>query len=122
MREIGSLFISSIATAVIVLYASTLLGQEGEGDLVIKNGSVVTFEYTLAEDTGKVIESDKGQEPLIYKHGNGQIIRGLEKELAGMKVAQEKNVRVNPDEGYGAIDPKGFREVPRATFPLKVSR
>ncbi|HEX9453671.1 MAG TPA: FKBP-type peptidyl-prolyl cis-trans isomerase, partial [Candidatus Binatia bacterium] len=51
---------------------------------MITNGSVVNFEYTLSDDDGKVIESNKGEEPITYTHGEHQIIPGLEMGLLGM--------------------------------------
>jgi FKBP-type peptidyl-prolyl cis-trans isomerase SlyD len=52
-----------------------------------------------------------------YVHGQGQIIPGLEKELAGMAVGGEKKVTVKPEEGYGPVDPRAFEEVPKDKLP-----
>jgi FKBP-type peptidyl-prolyl cis-trans isomerase SlyD len=84
---------------------------------VIKDGSVVSLEYTLSGEDGKTIESNKGKEPLRYTHGGQQIVPGLEKGLAGMKAGDEKRVKVKPEEGYGPVDPKGFQEFPKDKIP-----
>lgn len=84
---------------------------------VVQAGSVVSFEYTLTDDDGKVIDSSKGKQPMSYTQGKGEIIPGLERELAGMAVGAEKNVKVKPEEAYGPIDPKAFQEVPKEKLP-----
>jgi FKBP-type peptidyl-prolyl cis-trans isomerase SlyD len=84
---------------------------------VVKDGTVVSLQYTLSGEDGKTIESNKGKEPLKYTHGNQQIVPGLEKGLAGMKMGEEKRVKVKPEEGYGPIDPKGFQEFPKDKIP-----
>ena len=84
---------------------------------MIREGSVVRFEYTLSDENGEVIESNKGKDPLKYIQGSHQIVPGLEKELAGMKMGEEKRVKVKPEEGYGPVDPKGFQEFPKEKIP-----
>jgi FKBP-type peptidyl-prolyl cis-trans isomerase SlyD len=83
---------------------------------MIKNGSVVHFEYTLSNDNGEVIQSTQG-DPVIYTHGKHEIIPGLEKALSGMEVNEEKHIRVEPEDAYGSVDPKGFKEVSKAEMP-----
>ena len=84
---------------------------------VVKDGTVVSLQYTLSGEDGKTIESNKGKEPLKYTQGNHQIVPGLEKGLAGMKMGEEKRVKVTPEEGYGPVDPKGFQEFPKEKIP-----
>jgi FKBP-type peptidyl-prolyl cis-trans isomerase SlyD len=84
---------------------------------IVKDGTVVSLQYTLSGEDGKTIESNKGKEPLKYTHGNQQIVPGLEKGLAGMKMGEERRVKVAPEEGYGPVDPKGFQEFPKDKIP-----
>src|SRR5215510_1449973 len=86
---------------------------------VVKDGTVVSLEYTLSGEDGKTIESNKGKDPLKYTQGSHQIVPGLEKELAGMKMGEEKRVKVMPEEGYGPVDPKGFQEFPKEKIPTE---
>jgi FKBP-type peptidyl-prolyl cis-trans isomerase SlyD len=95
------------------VYGQTTAGPR----TVIQAGSEVTFDYTLTDESGAVIDSSKGKEPMHYVHGRGQIISGLEKELTGMAVGAEKKVTVKPEEGYGPIDPRRFHEVPKDKLP-----
>jgi FKBP-type peptidyl-prolyl cis-trans isomerase SlyD len=84
---------------------------------VVQPGSEVSFDYTLTDDSGKVVDSSKGREPMHYVHGKGQIIPGLEKELAGMAVGNEKKVTVKPEEAYGPVDPRAFQEIAKEKLP-----
>ena len=84
---------------------------------IVQPGAQVSFDYTLTDDTGKVVDSSKGKAPVHYVHGTGQIIPGLEKELAGMAVGAEKKVTVKPEEAYGPIDPRAFQEIPKEKLP-----
>ena len=106
---LNMLFILSCAVA----------AEKGQDDNVVKDGSVVSLQYTLSGEDGKTIESNKGKEPLKYTHGNHQIVPGLEKNLAGMKMGEEKRVKVIPEDGYGPVDPKGFQEFPKEKIPTE---
>jgi FKBP-type peptidyl-prolyl cis-trans isomerase SlyD len=85
---------------------------------MITKGSVVRFEYTVSDENGAVLQSNKGQEPVTYTHGQHEIIAGLENGLADMAVNEEKTICVQPEDGYGNIDPKGFKEVPKRDLPV----
>jgi FKBP-type peptidyl-prolyl cis-trans isomerase 2 len=84
---------------------------------MIRDGSVVRFEYTLSGDNGEVIESNKGKDPVTYTHGQHEVIPGLEKGLSGMKVNEEKSIRVQPEEAYAPVNAKAFKEVPKTEIP-----
>lgn len=78
---------------------------------------VVTMHYTLKDDTGEVIDSSAGGEPLTYLHGHGNIIPGLEKALEGLAVGAQPSVDVAAAEGYGEKNPDLVFEAPREHFP-----
>jgi FKBP-type peptidyl-prolyl cis-trans isomerase SlyD len=84
---------------------------------MVRNGSIVTFEYTLSDENGDVLQSNKGKEPVTYTHGKHEIIAGLEKGLSEMEINEERTIRVTPAEAYGAVDPQGFKEVPKGDVP-----
>jgi len=90
---------------------------------MVKNGVVVSMEYTLHVDDREV-GSSKGKDPLEFIAGHGNIISGLEREMIGMKVGESKDVVVPPKEGYGELDEKAVMEVPLKRFPkdMKVAK
>src|SRR5437870_2102695 len=91
--------------------------EKAKNDGVVKDGMMVSLDYTLKSPDGKLIETSKGREPLKYIHGQKMMIPGLEKELTGMKVGAEKHVTVKPEDGYGKINPNAVQEVPKEKIP-----
>ncbi len=69
---------------------------------------------------GKVVDSSEGQKPLHYIHGKGQMIPGLEHQLAGLHVGDSKDVTVKPEDGYGPVDPSAIIEVQKTQLPPDV--
>jgi FKBP-type peptidyl-prolyl cis-trans isomerase SlyD len=87
--------------------------------LKVQDGQVVSMDYTLRVD-GDVIDSSSGHEPLEFLQGAGNIIPGLEQELYGMVIGESKIVIVQPEAGYGAIDPAAFVDIPKQQFPANI--
>jgi FKBP-type peptidyl-prolyl cis-trans isomerase SlyD len=85
----------------------------------VQNNVVVSMEYTLHVENEE-IDSSKGQDPLQFLVGHGNIISGLEREMLGMKVGESKDVVVAPAEGYGEFDEEAFMDVPRSAFPKEM--
>lgn len=77
---------------------------------------VVSIDYTLTVE-GNIVDASEENEPLEYLQGYQNIIPGLEKELAGMKIGESKEVTVFPKDGYGEKDPNALVDVPRSEFP-----
>jgi FKBP-type peptidyl-prolyl cis-trans isomerase SlyD len=88
-----------------------------DGNLAVGEDLVVSLDYTLRLDSGEVVDSSDGKEPLEFLPGRGSIIPGLEQALYGMAVGEEKDVVVAPADGYGEHDPNAFQTVPRSAFP-----
>jgi len=78
---------------------------------------VVSLAYSLRLNGGDVIDSSAEGEPLEFLQGAGQIISGLEQALYGMRVGDEKQVTVQPADGYGEMDPEGVQFFPASAFP-----
>ena len=71
--------------------------------LLIGENSVVSLNYTLTDDAGKVLDSSDGSKPMMYLHGAGNIVPGLEKALVGRGEGDSLKVRVEPAEAYGEV-------------------
>ncbi len=82
----------------------------------IADNTKVAIHYTLKDDSGEVIDSSAGKEPLNYVQGRGMIVAGLEKALAGKEVGDKFSVEVSPAEGYGERNPELVRSIPRNAF------
>lgn len=82
----------------------------------ISTGKKISLEYTLTVD-GEQLESNKEKDPLVYTHGEQQIIPGLESELNGLSIGESKQVTVKPEEGYGVINDQAYVEVKLEQIP-----
>lgn len=82
----------------------------------IAERTVASFHYTLTDDAGSVIDSSRGREPLVYLHGVGNIVPGLEKAMVGRSAGDSFDVVVSPEEGYGLPNEMLVQTVPRAAF------
>lgn len=85
----------------------------------IEARKVVSIEYVLTDDAGKVLDSSRGREPLSYLHGAGNIVPGLEKALEGKAEGETIEVSVPPDEGYGMRDERLIQNVAIRKLPNK---
>lgn len=83
----------------------------------VSKDCVVSLEYRLHLGDGKTVDSSAPGKPLAYIHGRGQIVPGLEGQLAGLSAGDAKQVVVVPAQGYGEHDARGLQEVPRTMFP-----
>lgn len=69
--------------------------------MTIAKESVVTMNYTLKNNEGEIIDTSEGREPLVYLHGVGALIQGLENELAGKSAGDKSQIVITPENAYG---------------------
>jgi len=88
--------------------------REGLG-AVAKEGSRVRVHYTGWLTNGKKFDSSVGGQPFDFTIGNGEVIKGWEEGVAGMKVGGKRQLRIPPALAYGD---KGYPPVipPNATL------
>ena len=82
----------------------------------IGKDSVVSIHYRLTNESGDIIDTSSGREPLEYVHGAGHVIPGMEKALEGREAGEEVSVVVKPEDGYGQRDESLVYRVPREQF------
>jgi FKBP-type peptidyl-prolyl cis-trans isomerase SlyD len=78
---------------------------------------VISFHYTLKDNTGQVLDSSQGAEPMTFMEGSQQIIPGLEKVVITLNVGDKQNIPVKAEEAYGQYDQALVMEIPRTQFP-----
>ncbi len=78
---------------------------------------VISFHYTLTDQSGKQLDSSRGVQPLTFLSGVGQIIPGLEKILITMKSGERKTVTVPAAEAYGVLDKSKVYKTSRKQLP-----
>jgi FKBP-type peptidyl-prolyl cis-trans isomerase SlyD len=83
----------------------------------ISEESVVSIHYTLKDDGGQVLDSSSDGEPLVYLHGAGNIIPGLEAALEGKAKGAKFNVTIPPEQAYGPRNENLVQRIPKDQFP-----
>ena len=86
--------------------------------MTISTNKAVQIHYTLKGDDGAVIDTSEGGEPLEYIHGYGNLIPGLERELAGKAAGDTLHAVIAPKDAYGERDERLVAKVPRAQFDV----
>ena len=91
----------------------------GTGDAA-NAGQKVSVHYTGWTTDGKKFDSskDRGQ-AFIFALGRGEVIRGWDEGVAGMKVGGKRKLTIPPDLGYGARGAGGVIP-PNATLLFEV--
>jgi FKBP-type peptidyl-prolyl cis-trans isomerase 2 len=84
-------------------------------------GTVVTIDYTLRLDSGEVVDSSDGRDPLVFHFGQGQIVPGLERGLAGLQMGDQREIRVSPEEAYGPHRSQAVHQIPLDRFPEDIT-
>ncbi len=73
-------------------------------DLIIGNGKVVSFTYTIVDESGEVIE--QSDLPISYVHGGKHdLFEKVEQRLKGAVIGDSVEVSLTPEEGFGPHDP-----------------
>lgn len=74
----------------------------GEGTEA-KAGNTVVVHYTGTLTDGSKFDSSKDRnEPFRFRLGAGQVIKGWDQGVAGMKVGGVRNLTIPPELGYGS--------------------
>jgi FKBP-type peptidyl-prolyl cis-trans isomerase 2 len=117
----------------ILLLVSTILGSgcadngsEGGDSREVKSGDMVQVDYTGNLEDGTVFDTSRedvakqagiyvdGREyvPLTFVVGSGQVIKGFDEGVVGMKVGEEKKLMIPPEEAYGEYDEARILVIP----------
>ena len=71
-------------------------------------GSTVKVHYSGFLTTGQKFDSSRDRgEPFSFPLGQGQVIKGWDEGVAGMKVGGQRQLRIPPQLGYGAAGAGG---------------
>jgi peptidylprolyl isomerase len=82
-----------------------------------KSGDTVSIHYTGTLEDGTVFDSSVEKEPLLFKLGSGQVVKGFDSGITGMSVGEKKSLVIPPEEAYGIINPELISELGRDQFP-----
>jgi FKBP-type peptidyl-prolyl cis-trans isomerase SlyD len=83
----------------------------------IAENSKVTIDYTMTLDNGEVVDTTKESEPITYTQGEGELLEGVEKRMAGLAKGDSLDIVLSAEEGFGVSDPEAFIEIPNSDLP-----
>ena len=86
----------------------------------VKEGDVVRVHYTGKLTNGEQFDSSEGREPLEFTVGAGQMIKGFDAAMPGMKVGEKKTINISPEDAYGPKDEHAVIEFPRENVPKEM--
>jgi len=83
-----------------------------------KAGNQVKVHYKGTLTSGEEFDSSyKRNEPLGFTVGAGQMIKGFDEAVQGMKVGEKKTVNIPSAEAYGEWNEEALVTVPRERLP-----
>ena len=92
----------------------------------VENGDTISVDYVGKLEDGTVFDTSvkeaaveagiynemRNYEPLTFTVGAGQMIKGFDEGVVGMKVGEKKTLKIPPEEAYGEYDQELSRELP----------
>ena len=84
---------------------------------MIERGKRVAIEYSVFLADHTAVDSNVGQDPLVFNVGSQQVLPALESVLTGLNVGDTVQVTLQPEEAYGYVNPGAFKEVDITVVP-----
>lgn len=82
----------------------------------IKDGRVFDTTDSEIAKKEKIFDAKRVYRPLSIIVGEGQVVKGLDEALKGMKVGEERDMELTPENAFGVRDPNLIRLVPIKVF------
>lgn len=83
----------------------------------VKSGDTIRVGYTGKFENGEIFDTSEGREGLKFTVGTGQLIKGFDKAVIGMKAGEKKTVTIPPEDGYGPRFEDRIVEIPATSIP-----
>ncbi len=101
-----------LLVASLVAFSSVSVGAQDVKDLVVKevkvgtgkeakDGNTVTVHYTGTLTNGKQFDSSVGRGPFSFILGRGEVIKGWDRGVKGMKIGGKRKLTIPSHLGYG---------------------
>jgi FKBP-type peptidyl-prolyl cis-trans isomerase 2 len=87
----------------------------------LRDGQVVTLEYTVRFEDGTLLDSTGQCGPLAIMYGSGQLFPALEDVIGDMRVGETREFRIPAARAYGERSPDLVRPIPRHRLPPELA-
>ena len=99
----------------------------------VKKGDYLLIDYTGKFEDGTVFETtlkekaleagiygeEKGYRPFFFRANTGQVVKGIDRGVLGMKEGEEKTLIIPPQDAYGEYKNYLVQEIPLAKLELQ---
>jgi peptidylprolyl isomerase len=82
-----------------------------------KSGDTVQVHYKGTLTDGTLFDSSESGSPLEFQLGSGMVIQGFDDGITGMSIGEKKQILIDVEQAYGAIDETMVFEVNRLEIP-----
>ncbi len=82
----------------------------------IAPGSRLSLHFSLALESGELIDSNFDKAPASFRLGDGSMLPGFEALLRGLTAGQEVERLIPAVDAFGAVNPDNVQRFPRARF------
>ena len=87
----------------------------------IIQGSKVRMHFSIALEDGNIAESTFNDEPVEITVGAGELEKGLEMALIGLKPRDKQCLQLMPGQAFGFYDPQAVHTMSRREFSKDLS-
>jgi FK506-binding protein 1 len=84
---------------------------------VVEAGDKVSVHYSGKLDSGDVFDSSESRDPIVFKAGKGEMIKGFDAGVMGMQVGEQKTLTLTPEDAYGEVQQEAFITVSTENLP-----
>jgi len=83
----------------------------------ITHGIEVTAAYRFQDEHGSLIDSSEQSGAMVFVHGEGTVLPGIEAALEGCVSGQKVSITLSPEQAFGPHRPELVFEAPHANLP-----
>ncbi|MFH0837057.1 MAG: FKBP-type peptidyl-prolyl cis-trans isomerase [Candidatus Aenigmatarchaeota archaeon] len=81
-----------------------ITGLTAGGEMKVMEGDHVSVDYWGTLEDGTQFDTSEGRAPLEFDVGAGQMIKGFDDRVVGMKEGETKIIKIEPRDAYGEKD------------------
>ena len=80
-------------------------------------GARVTLQFALTLASGATVDSNFDKAPVTFTIGDGSLLPGFEEALFGLVAGDRRDVTLEPERAFGAVNEDNVQRFPLYQFP-----